>query len=124
MNIWENVKKTSAPNAHGEVNFFRIEEGSVDENLLSDFDPDENGFVVGHSESGHHHLLEREGVTMKKHTDSRGFQILHAIVTKPVALRQDTSDPHKTQIVEPGEYLITNNVEVDPFTKQARRVAD
>ena len=28
------------------------------------------------------------------------------------------------QTVEPGEYIITNNVEYDPFLQQARRVAD
>ncbi len=87
-------------------------------------DPDKPGFIVGHSESGHHHVLEASGVTMKRATDSKGFEILHAIVTKPTKLKQAAGSPHKQQIVQPGKYIITKNIETDPFTKQARRVAD
>lgn len=123
MGIFDNIKRMTATNAHGEVNFYRVEEGSVG-GTFEPFGAEESGYVVGHSESGHHHVLEREGVTMRQTTDSKGFQILHAIVTHPVTLRQESGAPHAEQIVQPGEYIITNNVETSPFTNQARRVAD
>lgn len=124
MDIWNKIEACTLTNAHGEVNFFRIESGEVSGAEWTSVAPDDAGFIVGHSESGHNHVLERDGVTVRKARDSRGFEILHAIVTRPTALRQQAGAPHATQIVQPGEYLITNNVETSPFTKQARRVAD
>lgn len=124
MDIFQNITDMSLTNAHGEVNLFLIRGGAVPRDGWEDFDPTDAGFVVGHSESGHNHVLARSGVTMRKTTDSRGFQILHAIVTEPVMLRQQAGAPHAEQIVQPGEYIITNNIETSPFTNQARRVAD
>jgi len=118
-----NVQAGKITNAHGEVNFFRIDKGDVD---LTGFTPAEptpgKGYIVGHSETGHHHVLERAS---KVYTGThKGMEILYAIVDEPSALKQDASSPHAGQIVQPGNYLITNNVEVDPLTKLARRVAD
>lgn len=124
MDVFKNIEKGRLVHGHGEVNLFLIEQGSVPSEDWEDFAPDHTGYVVGHSESGHNHVLERDGVTMRQTRDSKGFQILHAIVTKPVELRQIAGSPHATQIVQPGEYVITNNVETSPFTKIARRVAD
>lgn len=123
MSIFDNVNRATITNAHGEVNFLKIESGSVNINGLEEVKPDDQGFIVGHSESGHHHVLEREGVKMYRGTEA-GMAVLYAILENPVALKQDAGDPHAKQTVEPGEYIITNNVEYDPFTEQARRVAD
>lgn len=124
MDVYKEIKSAQLTNSHGEVNFLRIEDGSVPEDGWEDCGADKDVFVVGHSESGHNHVLEREGVTMRQTRDDRGFQILHAIVTHPVTLRQQAGAPHAEQTIQPGEYIITNNVETSPFTKQARRVAD
>jgi hypothetical protein len=53
-----------------------------------------------------------------------GMKVLYAILENPTALRQAAGAPHAPQTVEPGEYIITNNVEYDPFLQQARRVTD
>lgn len=123
MGVFDLIKSGEITNAHGEVNFFRVGDGKIDASALEPVTPSNKGFIVGHSESGHHHLLEAEGVTMLRGSED-GMEILYAILENPVALKQDAAAPHEQQIVEPGEYIITNNVEYDPFTEQARRVAD
>lgn len=123
MSIYDNIKSAVLTNAHGEVNFLRITDGTVNTSGLEPVEPEGKGFIVGHSESGHHHVLEREGVTIRKGSE-QGMEILYAILKNPVRLYQDAGSPHAEQIVEPGEYIITNNVEYDPFSEQARRVAD
>lgn len=125
MDIFKNVKKLTHTNAHGEINFYRIEDGSVD---TSDFTPfadktADGAYIVGHSESGHNHLLEADGVTMLERV-SEGMKILYAIVDKPVALKQSAARPHEVQTVEPGKYIVGASLDYDPFTQQARRVAD
>lgn len=110
------------PNGHGEVNFVQVPEGKLDLSGFVEVAPDPDGrYVVGHSESGHHHVLEGEGLTLLHHP---GMDILYAILKNPADLKQNRGRPHGEQIVEPGCYVITNNQEYDPFTQQARRVAD
>ena len=121
MTVYDGVQEVRATNAHGEVNFLRIEKGSANLEGFENLSPEKGAFVVGHSESGNTHVLEAEGVTMKHHP---GMDILYAIVKEPTALRQDAGAPHEPQIVQPGSYIITQNQEFDPFLQQARRVAD
>lgn len=123
MSIFHNIKSAKLPNAHGEVNFLRVEKGTVDTSKLDLVTPDVKGYIVGHSEKGHNHILEHEGVTMRRSSE-KGMDILYAIVENPVRLYQDAGSPHAAQIVEPGEYIITNNIQYNPWTEQARRVAD
>jgi hypothetical protein len=123
MSFFNTIKKATLTNAHGEVNLFRIDDGNPNLSGFVKVTPSEGHFIVGHSESGHNHLLEGSGVSMMEKV-SDGMRILYAIVEKPVALKQSAGDPHKEQIVQPGAYFSTNNVDYDPFLKQARRVAD
>ena len=123
MSFFDSIIACELTNAHGECNFFRITEGSIDRSGSTIMKAANGGFIVGHSESGHNHVLEADGVLVMEHTIN-GMKILHAILENPVALKQSAGDPHKEQIVEPGEYFITNNVEYNPFLEQARRVAD
>lgn len=125
MDIFKDIKKVEHTNAHGEINFYRIIEGSVD---LGEFGPvtdtTKNGdIIVGHSESGHHHVLEREGVDVQEFVQD-GMKYFHAIINKANRLYQDASSPHDEQTIEPGEYIIGVSLDYDPFTQQARRVAD
>jgi len=123
----ENIK-VKYIHAHGEVNFFKITEGGID---LKDYvdltEVNESGdYIVGHSESGHHHLLGRESVKVfkKKRPRSEGMEMLYAVVEKATNIKQDAANPHGSQIIEPGQYLIGISREYDPFAQQARRVAD
>ena len=123
MSFFDSIKKCELTNAHGEVNFFRVTEGKIDLAGFVAVEPAKGSFVVGHSESGHNHILEADGVEVMER-ELEGMKILRAIVRNSVMLNQSAGSPHKQQIVEPGEYLITNNVEYNPFLEQARRVAD
>jgi hypothetical protein len=123
MSIYKNVKSLKATNAHGEVNFLKITGGSVDVKTLEPFEPENGVFIVGHSESGHNHVLDRVGVQMYQGIE-KGMKVLYAIVNEPVSLKQSAGTPHAEQVVTPGQYIITNNADYDPFTQQARRVAD
>lgn len=123
MSIFDTIKAAVLTNSHGEVNFFRITEGSIDLDGFNAVEPVKGDYIVGHSESGHNHILESDGVTVMER-EIEGMKILHAILKNPVALKQSAGSPHKEQVVEPGEYFITNNIEYNPFLEQARRVAD
>ena len=123
MSIFDTIKTAAVTNGHGEVNFLRIDAGTVNAAALQAVSPDALGYIVGHSESGHHHVLEREGVTLLQGNEA-GMAILYAILTKPTRLFQSAGDPHAEQIIGPGEYIITNNIDYDPWVEQARRVAD
>lgn len=125
MSIWENVTKTSTPNAHGEVTLIRIDEGELPAEGWSEFtDISQSGnFILGHSEQGHHHVLDREGVTVHQR-ESEGFRVLRLIVEKPINLWQEANNPHEKQIVHPGTYISTQQIERPFFQAQARRVAD
>lgn len=123
MSIFDRIEACNLTNAHGEVNFFRVTKGNIPLDGFVSVMPIKGFYIVGHSESGHNHILEAAGVEVLER-EYEGMKILRAIVKNPVALKQSAGSPHKQQIVEPGEYFITNNVEYNPFLEQARRVAD
>lgn len=86
-----------------------------------------NGVViVGESESHHHHVLDADGVTVMERISDvpAGMRILYAIVEKPTTLRQTAGNPHGLHTIAPGKYEIPIKREFDPFSEQARRVAD
>ena len=125
MDIFKDVTKLTNCNAHGEVSFFRVDEGNLPDDGWEEFsDTNSTGdFIVGHSENGSHHLLERDGVTGYRRTE-KGMQILKIIVEKPVALTQAASSPHEKQTVFPGTYVVTTSREKTFFKDQVHRVVD
>lgn len=125
MDIFANIKSLRHTNAHGEINFYKIEDGSIDTSRFAPFkDKTPAGdYIVGHSESGHHHLLGGDGVEVLER-EHQGMKVLFAILANPTPLKQDAAAPHEQQIVEPGKYIIGASLDYDPFTQQARRVAD
>lgn len=83
-------------------------------------------WIISHSESGHHHLLDSPGVTVMERTKEvpEGVRILIAIVEHPTKLWQDAAQPHDAHQIEPGTYEMRISREYDPLMDQARRVAD
>lgn len=109
--------------AQGEVNIIRIE--AIPEGLQAI--SHENGvYVISHSESGHNHIIDAEGVTLLERTTGlpEGMRVLYAIVENPTALRQSAASPHEQIKIDPGMYAFKISREFDPFAEQARRVAD
>lgn len=83
-------------------------------------------WIISHSESGHHHLMDAPGVEVLERTKDvpDGMRILYAIVKQPTRLWQDAAVPHDAHDVAPGIYEMRIAREYDPIMEQARRVAD
>jgi hypothetical protein len=54
----------------------------------------------------------------------QGMRVLYAIVEHPTELRQNAAVPHETIKLDPGIFCFKISREYDPFTEQARIVAD
>lgn len=87
----------------------------------------ENGYyIIGHSETGHHHVLDRkvaEVVAGPAKRNPEGMAILYAIVKEPAeVMHLRTTDTHKSVPLQPGIYEIRPAREFSP--EGWRRVAD
>ena len=82
------------------------------------------GWIISHSESGHHHLLTGGDVIERVDNIPDGMKKLYALLDAPASLVQDAQVPHGGYDLEPGIYEFRIAREYDPFLEQARRVAD
>lgn len=83
-------------------------------------------WIVSHSESGNHHLLDADGVTVMEQTENlpSGMRILYALVKEPTRLWQDAGVPHGEHHIGVGIFELRIAREYDPIMQQAIRVAD
>ena len=110
--------------AQGEVMIFRFA-GKMPAGLVPLADLDRLGRpIIGHSESGHHHVLERAVSVMEKPDAPAGMRILYALLDEPTMLIQDAIDAHGSHSLPAGLYEFRIAREYDPFMEQARLVAD
>lgn len=86
----------------------------------------ENGKrIIGHSETGHHHILDGEADVFVMDRPPEGMRILRAIVESPtplVHLRE--YDTHEPIMLQPGMYEFRIGREYDPYEELARQQAD
>ena len=82
------------------------------------------GWIISHSESGHHHVLTGGDVMERTNKVPAGMQVLYAMLDAPASLIQDAQVPHGGYDLAPGAYEFRISREYDPFAEQARRVAD
>ena len=82
------------------------------------------GWIISHSESGHHHLLTGGDVREQVKDVPAGMRVLYAILENPEALIQDAQTPHGQYDLGAKFYCFKMAREYDPFAEQARRVAD
>ncbi len=82
------------------------------------------GWIISHSETGHHHILGGDCEVVERIEVPTGARILYAIVAEPTRLFQDAAAPHAPVDLDPGIYEFRIKREFDPFSEQARRVAD
>lgn len=82
------------------------------------------GFVISHSESGHHHILTGGEVMERTEGVPAGMQIFYAILDAPEHLIQDAPGAHEAVHLPAGiiEFKISRTY--NPFLDEARRVAD
>lgn len=114
--------------AQGEVNCRRI--AALPEAVVAGLvtiAPERGMLIVGHSESGSHHGFRvQDGVTVMERTKGvpAGMKILYAILERPADLIQDAAAPHEPMAFDAGIFELKIAREFDPFSEQARRVAD
>jgi hypothetical protein len=107
--------------AQGEITIIKID--AIPECKTKPAERVAKGFIISHSESGHHHVLTG-GDVMEREDAPAGMQILYAILKDTQSLIQDAAVPHGGYNLEAGFYEFRIAREFDPFAQQARRVAD
>lgn len=109
--------------AQGEITIFRI--AAMPAGLVPATEEDKIGRpIIGHSESGHHHVLDRAVTVMEQPAPPEGMRILYALLDEPTRLIQDADQPHGSHDLPAGIYEFRIAREFDPFAEQARMVAD
>lgn len=83
----------------------------------------EKKFIVGHSETGHHHVLESNTEFEVMSGDEK--HDLYVRLFEPARLvHQKTFDIHETKVIMPGTYAVYQKTEYDPFAQIVRAVYD
>lgn len=109
--------------AQGEITIIKID--ALPEGMQTKpADKKNGGYVISHSESGHHHLLTGGDVMERTDNIPEGMAKLYAILDEPQKLIQDAASPHGGYDLAPGIYEFRIAREFDPFAEQARRVAN
>lgn len=80
-------------------------------------------YIIGHSETGHHHVLESNTEFEVLSGDEKHDLYLRLFEPAQVT-HQKTFDVHETKIVVPGDYAIYQKTEYDPFADVVRAVYD
>lgn len=110
--------------AQGEITIIKLDAAPADFASMAAVERVAKGWVISHSESGHHHLLTAGDVREQVRDVPEGMKILYAILKSPEKLIQDAATPHGHYDLAPGFYAFKIAREFDPFAEQARRVAD
>ena len=110
--------------AQGEITIIGIDALPSDFNDMPAALRAQGGWIISHSESGHHHVLTAGDVRERVRDVPQGMQVLYAILADPGQLVQDAATPHGHFDLPAGVYEFRIAREFDPFEEQARRVAD
>lgn len=80
-----------------------------------------NMFIIAHSETGHHHVLESKVPFTVSEQDK---QFLIELFEPAKLVHKKTVDKHKTLTVPAGKYRVITKTEYDPWDKIIREVHD
>lgn len=106
----------------GEIKILKIDK--IPDVKYKEVKKSEKGFIISHSEKGHHHILS-DGEVMERTEDvPEGMRIFYAIIEDTQTLFQDCGNPHEPHVLLPDIYEFRIKREYNPFTEQARQVAD
>lgn len=78
-------------------------------------------YIVGHSETGHNHVLTSKADMEILESDGKRYVLINEVAD---LFHKKSFDIHETITVEPGIYEVTHKLEYDPFAKVIRRVFD
>lgn len=123
------MKRFSKNAAQGEITIRRIGDLPRGRKLPDGFatlQPEHGRFIIGHSETGHHHVIDAAGATVGvMDKPPEGMRILRVILENPLALEHLRShDTHETIVSEPGVYEVRIAREFDHYAELARQSAD
>jgi hypothetical protein len=109
--------------AQGEITIRRIDNIPSG---CSPMKPEGGKFIVGHSETGHHHVIDVRGVSVSVlDRPPEGMRVLYAILEKPTSLDHlRDHDTHESIMLEPGSYEIRIAREFDHYAELARQSSD
>lgn len=110
--------------AQGEITIVKLDAIPTDFGAMPKAERIAKGWIISHSESGHHHLLTAGDVREATRNVPEGMKVLYAILESPERLIQDAATPHGHYDLAPGFYAFKIAREYDPFAEQARQVAD
>lgn len=115
--------------AQGELTIRRI--GSLPRNRAlppgyTAMKPEKGRFIIGHSETGHHHVMEADGATVGvMDKPPEGMRVLYMILENPLAVEHLRGhDTHETVTNEPGVYEVRIAREFDHYAELARQSQD
>lgn len=81
-------------------------------------------FVVGHSETGHHHVLEAAPHQVFTVTETDKKELFFRLFQPTKLVHKKATDRHKDLTIAPGLYKRFHDTEYDPFQQIIRDVAD
>lgn len=81
-------------------------------------------FIAGHSESGHHHVLEAETEFTVVEPENLGDSIFVELLSPGKVVHKKSFDIHETKTLEPGIYEVYPAQEYNPFLKIMQRQFD
>lgn len=115
----ENTKEGKrVPAQHGEVFLQPVESIPTDRKAEK-----VKKFIVGHSESGHNHILEADTAFEVMEGDEK--HDLYVRLFEPAKLtHQKSFDIHQAQTIIAGDYAVFQKTEYDPWAKVVRAVYD
>jgi hypothetical protein len=94
-------------------------------NAAKDMVAEQGVFILAHSETGHHHVIDRETVSVQEQTENvpEGMGILQMIVKSPSAITHlRATDTHEPLMLGAGLWEVRLQREYTP--EGYRRVAD
>ena len=111
---------TERPSFQGDLMIQRIE--ALPEGL-TELHPQAGSYVVAHSETGHHHVIEARPTTKLYGLPEEIYECFLVVSDQPVTLDHMRShDTHETLEIPPGSYRIRRQREYTP--EGYRRAAD
>lgn len=115
--------------AQGEITIRRIGDVPKSRKLPSGYTamkPERGVFIVGHSETGHHHIINAKGANVAVlDRPPEGMKVLRAILDNPTSLDHlRPHDTHESIMLAPGEYEFRIAREFDHYEALARQSAD
>lgn len=113
--------------AQGEVYIRRIDAAKIPASAKP-FKAENGKYIIGHSETGHHHVLEAKPTTKVLHNERAPdgmMGIFYAILEDPSSLDHlRDHDTHESIKLEAGAYEFRNAREYDAYSALARKSID